>query len=339
VNPLVPGVMPAAPVLALDLGGSRIRAALVRLDGSLAARDEGRTRREAGPAAVIGDIVALLQAVRSRTPADAATRLAGVGIAAPGPLDPAAGRLIDTPNLGPAFRDADLAAPVSQALGLPVAVERDTNVALLGECGFGAARAARNAIYITVSTGVGGAVLADGRVLAGADGLAGEIGHVVLDLDGPPCGCGGRGHLESLSSGTGIARAAAELVAAGAAPGLSAVAAGSPDGLLSARDVAAAEEAGDPEARRVMERAREAFAGAMVGLVNVFNPEVIVVGGSVAHGQGERWLTPARTRVAAEAFRVQAARVRIVPATLGDDVGLVGALGLVACRIPGAVGR
>jgi glucokinase len=338
MNPLLPGAAPSGPVLALDLGASRIRAALVRLDGSLAARAEGRTRREDGPSAVIGDIVALLEAVRGRAPADAGARLAGVGIAAPGPLDPDRGRLIDSPNLGPAFQNAELAGPVSQALGLPVALERDTNVALLGEGGFGAARAARNAIYVTVSTGVGGAVLADGKVLAGADGLAGEIGHVVLDLDGPPCGCGGRGHLEALSSGTGIARAVAELVASGAAPGLAA-AARSSERPLSARDVAAAEAAGDLDAGRVMERAREAFAAAMVGLVNVFNPEVIVVGGSVARGQGERWLVPARTRVAAEAFRVQASRVRILPATLGDDVGLVGALGLVGSRLSEPPGR
>jgi glucokinase len=104
-------------------------------------------------------------------------------------------------------------------------------------------------------------------------------------------------------------------------------------GAVTAREVAAAEAAGDPVASRVMQRARDAFAAAMVGLVDVFNPEVIVVGGSVAQGQGERLLGPARARVAAEAFQVQAARVRIVPASLGDDVGLIGAVALVGSRL------
>jgi glucokinase len=172
-------------------------------------------------------------------------------------------------------------------------------------------------------------------VLRGADGLAGELGHLVVDLDGPPCGCGGRGHLEALSSGTGIARAASELVAKGQAPGLATLARAAPGRSLTARDVAEAEDAGDPAATRLMERAREAFAAALVGVVDVFNPEVIVVGGSVAQSQGDRWLAPARIRIAAEAFRVQAARVRLVPAALGDDVGLVGALPLLGWRLGG----
>jgi glucokinase len=123
------------------------------------------------------------------------------------------------------------------------------------------------------------------------------------------------------------------VIAAGTAPGLARLAAATPSGALSARDVAAAEEAGDLAAAAVMDRARQAFAAAMVGLVDAFNPEVIVVGGGVAIAQGERWLTPARERVAAEAFQVQARRVRIAPAMLGDDVGLVGALSLVGSRL------
>jgi glucokinase len=219
---------------------------------------------------------------------------------------------------------------------LPAVLERDTNVALLAECAFGAARGSQNAIYLTVSTGVGGGILTDGRVMAGADGLAGELGHIVVDYDGPVCGCGGRGHLEALSSGTGIARAAAELIAGGRAPGLARLAAAAPGGRLDARAVAEAEDGGDRDAAGLMDRARTAFATAMVGVVNVFNPEVIVVGGAVAEGQGERLLAPARSQVAAEAFRIQASRVRILAAALGEDVGLVGAICLVGSRVAGA---
>jgi glucokinase len=320
----------------VDLGASRIRAAVVLPDGSLAARDDGETRSVDGPAAVVADIVGLLEAVRDRVPPRLAASITGCGIAAPGPLDAAAGRLIDTPNLGPAFQGADLAGPIERALGMPAALERDTVVALLAECAFGAAVGRRHAIYLTVSTGVGGAILSDGVVLAGADGLAGELGHLVVDLDGPRCGCGGRGHLEALSSGTGIARAAADLIAAGNAPGLAGRARAADGETLSARDVAEAADAGDPDATRLMDRAREAFAAAMVGVVDVFNPEMIVVGGSVALAQPERWLQPAQARIAAEAFRVQAGRVRLVASALGDDVGLVGALPLVGWRLDGA---
>jgi glucokinase len=319
------------PVLALDLGASRIRAAAVRPDGSLAARADGATRSAAGPEAVVADSIGLLRAVRDAAPRDVAAALAGIGVCAPGPLDPAAGRLIDPPNFGPGFEGLPLGGPISAALGLPVALERDTVVALLGELAFGAARGASDAVYITVSTGVGGAVLTGGRLLSGADGLAGEIGHMTVDIDGPACGCGGRGHLEALASGIGLARLAAERMAAGSAPGLRkrAISLGRP---LTARDLAAAEEAGDPEAAALLHRARRAFAAGMVSVVDLFNPQVIVVGGSLARGQGERLLAPARETIAREGFRVQAGRVRLVPAELGDDVGLVGALGLVGAR-------
>jgi glucokinase len=301
-------------------------------DGTLAARRDGRTRSEAGPAAVVGDIIELLEAVRGEAPAGSDSTPGGIGISAPGPLDSAAGRLVDTPNLGPAFRGLDLTGPIARALGLPVVLQRDTVVALLGELEFGAARGASHAIYLTVSTGVGGAVLTDGNLLAGADGMAGELGHLTVDLDGPPCGCGGRGHLEAIASGSGLARAAARRIEDGAAPGLAALAAakGRP---LSARDLAAAETDGDPDAADLIGRARRAFAAAMVGYVNVFNPEVIVVGGSVAQGQGELLLGPARTAIAEEAFKVPGERVRVVLAALGDDVGLVGAIGLLRRRL------
>jgi glucokinase len=321
------------PVLALDLGASRIRAAVVRPDGSLASRAEGATRIQDGPTAVIADSIALLREVRSGVAAELEALIGAVGISAPGPLDPVRGILIEPPNLGLAFRDIAFARPIGEALGLPVVLERDTNVALLGELGFGAARGARDVLYLTVSTGIGGAILADGRLIGGPDGAAGELGHILVDLDGPECGCGARGHLEAISSGVGIARAALAAIAAGTAPGLAALAAQSTPEALTARDVAEAEEAGDPTAGAIMTYARRAFGAALVGLVDAFAPELIVIGGSIARGQGELWLGPAREAVTRFAFRVPAARVRIVAAALGDDVGLVGALGLVAARL------
>jgi glucokinase len=135
-----------------------------------------------------------------------------------------------------------------------------------------------------------------------------------VDVNGPPCGCGARGHLEAIASGTAIARAAAEAGLAGA----------------SAADVAALEERGDQSAATIMGRARDAFASAIVSIVDIFNPQRVIVGGGIAIGQGDRLLDPARDAVRQHAFRVQAARAEIVPAQLGDDVGLVGVLPLVA---------
>lgn len=325
-------------VLALDLGASRIRAAVVAADGTLVVRASRAAPVAAGPAQVLAACVTMLGAVRRRLPADVDARITGLGVSAPGPLDAATGRLLEPPNLGPAFHGLPLASHLARATGLPTALERDTNVAALAEQAFGSARGVRDFLYLTVSTGIGGAIVADGRLFLGPDGLAGELGHVSVDLDGPVCGCGARGHLEAIASGRAIAILARERIASGDAPGLAAFAArrmGPQRSVatdLDARLVAAAEVAGDPTAAAIMERSRRAFAAALVGFVDVFTPRLIVVGGSLARAQGERWLRPAREAIGTLAFRAAAGRTRLVAAALGDDVGLAGAVPLLASR-------
>ena len=318
------------PVLALDLGASRIRVAAVLPDGRLIARDDARTPGARGPQAVVEACIGRLRDVLERLDPETRRALAGVGIAAPGPVDPRSGILIEPPNVGPDFHDVALSGPVAEALQLRVVLDRDTHVAALGEQTFGAARGATNFLYITVSTGIGGAIVAGGELYAGADGVAGEIGHVVVDLDGPMCGCGAQGHLEAIASGSGIARQARRAIEAGAASGLAALAERLAPEPIEARHVADAEDEGDAEAARIMGYARRAFAAALVGFVNVFNPELIVIGGTLAREQGERWIGPARDAVATKAFRVPRNRVQIVEAQLGDDVGLIGAQPLLA---------
>lgn len=329
---LPPPARPVAtgPVLALDLGASRIRVAAVTPSGEVRARDDARTPGADGPRAVIAACIDRLRGALDGLDPETRRSIVGVGIAAPGPVDPHAGVLIEPPNVGPGFRDVPLADPVADALGLPVVLERDTHVAALGEQTYGAARGVRDFLYLTVSTGIGGAIVAGGELYGGTDGVAGEIGHLSVDIDGPPCGCGSFGHLEALSSGSGIARQARLAIEAGGAPGLAAAAARAGRAGLDARQIAVAEDAGDRDAADIMNRARASFGAALVGLVNVFNPELIVVGGTLAREQGERWLGPARDAVASTAFRVPRERVRIVPAALGDDVGLLGAQPLFA---------
>jgi glucokinase len=321
-------------VLALDLGASRIRAALVDGAGRVVSRAEARAPVEAGPPGVIATAVGMLRRVREAAPSEARDTVGGVGISAPGPLDLVAGTLVEPPNMPRSFHGAAIAGPIGAALSLPAVLERDTHVAALAEWEFGAARGLTDFLYLTVSTGIGGAIVAGGRLLGGPVGVAGELGHLLVELDGPPCGCGARGHLEAIASGSAIARAAASAMAAGEAPGLASIQASVGRGL-DARDVAHAEERGDAAAALIMERARRAFAETCVSLVDVFSPERIVVGGSVARNQGDRWLEPARERVAAAAFSLPRARVEIVPAALGDDVGLVGALPLLRRRAGG----
>lgn len=321
---------PGAPVLALDLGASRIRVAVVAPDGRILARRQRLTPGIAGPGAVVAACVEELHAVRAEVSPSVGARLAGVGLSAPGPVDPRAGTLVEPPNIGPGFRDVPFAVPIGAALGLPAALERDTNVAALGELTFGAARGCRDFLYLTVSTGFGGAIVIGGQLYGGPDAVAGELGHLPVDLDGPPCACGGRGHIEAICSGSGIARLGTEAALAGQSPTLAARLAARDPGPLEGRDVGEAAERGDPAATAILDRARAAFAAYVVGLVNAFAPERIVVGGSLAAALGEGLLGPARAAVGATAFRLPRQRVRIVAAALGDDVGLVGAVPLLA---------
>ncbi len=301
-------------VLALDLGGTQLRTAVTLDDGRLIGRQASRTPRHADE--IVATCVEQLRSSRQEALAQGAPEPTAIGISAPGPLDAATGTMLDPPNMDRSLWNLPLGPRIAEQLDLPVAIGVDVHVAALAEGDYGAAIGLTDHIYLTVSTGVGGAVVTGGRLMLGADGLAGELGHLLVDLDGPPCGCGARGHLEAFASGTGIARAAREA-------GL---------GDIDARQVAQLEEQGNGDAAGVMNTARRAFAEAVVTMVDVFNPQRIVVGGSIARGQADRLLGPARNAVRDHAYRRQAERVEIVLAALGDDVGLVGALPLVNLR-------
>jgi glucokinase len=329
-DPLRPG---PARALAVDLGATRLRSAAISGDGEVLVRRETRTPHDGSPRTLVGLIVDLLSAVAAELPEDSRAGIRGIGVSAVGPLDAERGVLLGPPNLGSGYRGLELAAPLRRRFGLPVAVERDTNVAALGERAFGAARGHDDFVYLTVSTGIGGGVFAEGRLLGGKGGFAGELGHVPVGLDGPACGCGQPGHLEAYSSGTGIARRAQEAVAHGRSAAL-ARRARERGGDLDAADVVAAAN-GDPVAATIVAEAIEAFAVAVLGFVNAFAPDLIVVGGGVATGLGERLLGAAEKRVATLALAPPARSARVVAAQLGDDVGLVGGLALLARRAAG----
>jgi glucokinase len=323
-------------VLALDLGGTQIRAAVIEPDGARLARTATPTPSADGPDAVVAACVAALQHVRDAATPAVAADLAGVGISSPGPVDPANGVIVEPPNLGTEFHDIPLAAIVEHALGLPTFLDRDTNVAALGERAFGAGRGVDDFIYLTVSTGVGGGIISGGRPFHGPDGFAGELGHVVIEPDGPICGCGGRGHLEAVASGVALARDARAEVASRRSPYLQQRAATVGADALTARDVADGDAAGDEVCTALMVRARRAIASACVGFVVSFNPHRLIIGGSIAEGQGDRLLGEVRAAIRTGVFPVLARPVEVVAPTLGPDVSLAGAHPLVMHRLPTA---
>ena len=308
---------------------------MVLPDGTRVARTERETPTELGPGAIVEACQAVAREAR-RTAAPEVTReIAGIGLSSPGPVDPVRGVVVEPPNLGPEFRDIALAKALSDSEDLPAFLDRDTNVAALGEQAFGAAQGVDDFIYLTVSTGVGGSIVTGGEILHGPDGYAGELGHVVVEMDGPRCGCGGLGHVEAIAAGVALAREARALVAADRSPYLAEQAQAIGQDELSAKEVAEGALAGDQACIQLMDRARRALAAACVGYVNAFNPHRIVIGGSIAEAEGERLLQPIRDAIANEAFKIVGSKVSVVPAALGGDVSLAGAQPLVMRALAG----
>jgi glucokinase len=306
--------VPPAPTLivAVDIGATWIRTALADGRGNLHGKASIPTPRDGTQAEILAPLsTAIDELLASRAPT--APQPTAIGVAAMGPLDSSTGTLAGRPpNLGDGWRDLPLGPALSNRYNLPATVGRDTNVAALGERFYGAARGREDFIYLTVSSGIGGAVVSDGRLLTGAHGFGGELGHMPVDLSGPHCGCGLRGCIEAIASGTALARAAQDLHLGD-----------------TARELLAAAEDGNPEAQAAMEHARAAFAQFAVGLVNAFDPAAIVVGGAVALAEGERLLAPARAAIKDYALARARQDVHVLPAALGADNGLIGCVPLV----------
>lgn len=317
------------PILAIDLGGTQIRAAYVNPDLDVACRRAADTRDEDGVEAVVDRISRLAAATRDEARHLRLPDPIGVGISSPGPLDPWRGIVLAPPNLA-GWHDVPLAESIERALGLPTFLERDTNVAVMAEWRYGAAEGSSNVIYVTVSTGIGGGIVIDGRPLKGLDGTAGEVGHLTVELDGPPCGDGAPGHAEAIGSGTAIAREGRALLARGTSPILAKIASNPEE--VDAAAVSSAADQGDPACAAILDRAWTAIGAMCSGLVNVLNPEVIVLGGSIARHRPEL-IGVVRDEIDRRSFRTPARRVRVEMARHGDDVSLIGSLPIVNERL------
>lgn len=319
------------PILAIDLGGTHIRAAYVSPDLVVAPRRAVDTNDQEGVDAVVERICSLATEVRDAARRDGLSDPVGVGISSPGPLDPWHGVVVAPPNLA-GWRDVPLTDRVEAAIGLPAFLERDTNVAVMAEWRHGAARGIDDAIYITVSTGIGGGIVIGGRPLIGRDGTAGEVGHMTVEIDGPLCGDGAPGHVEAIGSGTALAREGRALVEGGRSALLARIYRSSGEPELSAEHVAQAADQGDAACRALLDRAWVAIGALCASLVNLLNPEAIVLGGAIAAHRPELF-DVVRREIQRRAFPAPARRVRVMPAEHADDVSLIGLLPIVNERL------
>jgi glucokinase len=305
------------PVLALDIGGTKLAAGVVDVSGVVHSFLVVPSEAERGPDAMLESLWGLGRRAVDDSGVDWQA-IEAVGIGCGGPLDPSRGLLLAPPHL-PGWRDIPVTELAEQEFGRPATVENDATAAAAAEHRYGAGAGVRHMVYLTISTGVGGGVVVDGRLYRGAMENGGELGHVTVDWHGRPCrGCGRRGCLEAYVSGTSIAERAQEA-------GLD---------FATAADVAAAARTGDPGAVIVWDETVEALACGLTSIINLFEPELVVIGGGVSRA-GEQLLAPVRERVRTSAMGPAGRAADIVSAALGEQVGVVGAAAIVYDRAAG----
>ncbi|MGH2783655.1 MAG: ROK family glucokinase [Actinomycetota bacterium] len=309
--------MSGPPTIGVDVGGTKIAGAVVDGDGAIVARRLVPTESDE-PTSIVAAILKVTRELKAAAPAAAA-----VGVGAAGLVDTKRGVILGAPNL--AYRNVPVRDTLGDRLGLPVVVDNDANVAALAEAIHGAGRGAGDQIMVTVGTGIGGGIIIGGHVYRGHYGVGAELGHIVIDPDGPICGCGNRGCWEAVASGTALGRLARQRVEGGAGADLLASVGGDLD-AITGELVGEAALAGSPFAKDVVAEIGRLLGIGFASIVNIFDPEVIVVGGGAAAGTGELLLGPARESMLAHVLGISwRTPVRIVPAALGNDAGVVGA--------------
>ena len=302
-------------VLACDLGGTNFRIAAIDREGNILNRLKAETPKSGGADEIVAAIAAAAE--KCRAEAKELGEIKAFGAAVPATISAEKGVVFKAPNV-PALDNFPFAEATAEKLNLPVILENDANAAAIGEQAFGAARGAQNAVAVTLGTGVGGGILIDGRILRGIDGTAGEIGHICVEPFGAPCGCGSRGCVEQYSSATALVRLAKELenqyrnsVLRGKSG-------------LTSEDIYEAGVQGDKLALEAFRQMGFYLGIALGDLINVLNPEIIVIGGGASAGW-DLFIDFVREEIKTRAFREPAERAKIVRAQLGDDAGILGA--------------
>jgi glucokinase len=308
-------------ILGVDLGGSKILTAVISSQGEMLSRDHSVTPARKGHEAVIQYIVESAHRALEQANVDISA-LTAIGIGAPGISNPETGILFTSPNL-PGWQDVPLKDIMQERLGKKTFVTNDANAAALGEFYFGAARGVHNFIYVTLSTGIGGGIVIGGKIYSGAIGAAGEVGHMTIDDDGPVCNCGNRGCWETLASGTSLAREARHRIKEVARTSILEYAGGDVE-KVTAEVIHSAAQQGDSLAEELI-----AWTGYYVGiglanLINIFNPELIVIGGGLSD-IGDMLLEPAFKTAGERAYKKVFQAVRFASPELGGNSGVIGA--------------
>lgn len=294
-------------VIGVDLGGTNLRTALLTIEGEVLNRFKEATEVSQGHQRVIGKLVRSIERQRSSA-LERGLDVAAVGVGAPGVIHALNGVVVKSPNF-PDWNNLPLKQQLERELGLPVCIENDANAAALGEQWRGAGKGINSMILLTLGTGVGGGIILDGRIWEGADGMAGEIGHMTIVPDGRTCGCGNRGCLEMYASARGIVMSCRDRRSTVE---------------VTAEEVFQKARSGDRMACEVMEEMGRYLGIGIASLVNIFNPEMIVLGGGVK----DAWplfIEATREEVRKRAFAYPAERTKLVPSSLGDDAGMMGA--------------
>ena len=311
-------------VIGIDIGGTNLVVGAVAEDGErLISLQSDPTRPEEGADAVLGRLAEVVRrAMAEARQADPAAEFVGVGVGAPGPLDTREGIVFLTPNLG--WVNMPLRQRLADLIGLPTTLDNDANCAVLGEWWCGAARGTQHAIGFTIGTGIGGGIIVDGTLYHGASDCAGEFGHMTIDQTGRRCKCGNYGCLEAYASGPAIALRTAEAIESGAESSIR----GYVDGdlsLITAQTVYQAAQDGDELALEVVRDTARYLGTGVANLINIFNPEVVVICGGVTMA-GDRLFLPLRQEVARRAFKPAVQACRIVPGELTGTAGVYGAV-------------
>jgi glucokinase len=305
--------------IAIDIGGTHIRAAAYEPNGSVKPIAHTRTKSLAHTPGVFDRLVGAVESVWQ------SGQVSAIGIASPGPLDPYSGVILDTPNI-PQWKNFPLAPKLSERFGVPVYLDNDANMAGLGEWQFGAGKGHSDLVYLTISTGIGGGVISNNHLLQGYRGMGAELGHMLIDPNGPLCGCGKPGHVESFSSGPAIVRYVTQQVATGQKTSLQA------DPNLTPAQIADAALTGDALATAAFERAGHYLGMAVANYLAIFDPSILIFGGGVSQ-VGDLLFKPFEESLRKYVFHPHYLdNLTITKAALGDDAGLLGAFALARMK-------
>lgn len=305
-------------VIGVDLGGTKISTALADVEGNIKSQITIPTEAQEGEIPVLNKIISSIETVIKDWKVTTEDVLC-IGIGSPGPLDAKTGVIITTPNLP--FKNFRLTEPIKEKFNLPVYLDNDANVAAIGELIFGAGKGTKNMVYFTVSTGVGGGAIIDGKIYRGNTSNALEIGHMTVSNEGPRCGCGNIGCLEAMASGTAIAKRGKEAAESKVETSLKGYE------NVTSYEVFMEAATGDKVAKGIVDTALNYLGIGIANAIAIFDPEMVIIGGGVSK-VGEVVFNKVQEVVNVRCFKSMAEACKIVPAGLGADAGVIGAVAL-----------